>query len=154
MISPAQPGSPIPPLTPSPRDHAAVSGTLSFTAKLLQFLCYFFSGFIYESGVPKHCPPHCHPFSLCSVSRRVFCSDTPSEDTKHEVGTSGPGCRALSRREVPRHKISFFPPSSRDLSVGCSGLPAAAPRVASSPQPALRSLQHNYSLQMFKGSFF
>lgn len=97
-------------LTPSSRDHAAVSGALRFTAKLLQFLCYFFSVFIYESGVPKHYSPHCHAFSLCFVSCRVFCSDTPSKDTKPEVGTSGPGCRALSRIEVPRYKISFFSP--------------------------------------------
>lgn len=121
-------------LTPSSRDHPAVSGTLSFTAKLLQFLFIFFSVFIYESGVPKQCSPHCHPFSLCFVSRRVFLSDTPSKDTKHEVATSGPGCRALSRREVPRQKISFFTPLPETLLQDAQGFLPQPPGWPAAPR--------------------
>ena len=115
-----------------------VSGALGFATNLFQFVCYFSSGFIYESCVPK-CPcPHHHPFSLCFVSWWVFHPNRPNKDTKQRWGTSSPGCRASSRREAPRDKIIFFSLFVRP----CCGMFRAScchPRGSQQPWPALLS---------------
>lgn len=109
---PPEPGSPAPchpPFIASPADRPTVSGTFGFAAKLLQFVCYFSSGCIYESCVPKRPPPHRHPFSLCFVSCRVFHPDTPN---RHETGGGEHLALAAEHRQEEKLleiKSGFFP---------------------------------------------
>lgn len=103
LPSPLVHGSPAPrrpPSTASPGDHPTLSGSLGFAAKLLQFVCYFSSSFIYESCVLKRPPPHHQPLSLPFVSSRVFHPDTPNTDTKQEVGNIWPWLQSIGKKLI------------------------------------------------------
>lgn len=99
------------PVTTSFGDHPMVSATLSFVLKLLQFVCYYYSSFIYES-----CVLRCPPFITTPFLSVLFLALTHQIKTQNRRWrTSGPGCRALARRETPRDKVRVFFPLHKTL---------------------------------------